>query len=236
VYFEAGREVFAFAEQLAATLGVEIRHFDLGGGFGVPTVRPLSSMELRYLDQGLPVRPPRLADVPSMNDYAAGIVPIVEQYVQRRRIEPPELIFEPGRALTSSAQCLLLGVLSTKPAADGSRFAIADGGRNLTVPLGYEYHQLLVVNRSGHEPRTRHTVCGPLCHTSDIVAAQRELPQLRAGDVLAVMDAGAYFVPNQTTFSNPRPAAVMVEAGSARLIRRREDFADLLRLDVPAGV
>lgn len=231
VYFDAGREVFAFAEQLHATLGIEIRHFDLGGGFGVPTVRPLSSMELRYLDQGLPVRPPSPDDVPTMDAYAAGIVPIVERYVQRRGIEPPELIFEPGRALTSSAQCLLLGVLSTKPGADGARFAIADGGRNLTVPLGYEYHQLFVVNRKEAQSPMRHTVCGPLCHTSDIVAAQRELPQLQAGDVLAVMDAGAYFVPNQTNFSNPRPAAVMLEAGGARLIRRREEFADLCRLD-----
>jgi diaminopimelate decarboxylase len=231
VYFDAGREVFAFAEQLHATLGIEIRHFDLGGGFGVPTVRPLSSMELRYLDQGLPVRPPCPDDVPSMEAYAAGIVPIAERYVQKRGVEPPELIFEPGRALTSSAQCLLLGVLSTKPGAAGMRFAIADGGRNLTVPLGYEYHELFVANPKRGLALARHTVCGPLCHTSDIVAAQRELPPLQAGDVLAVMDAGAYFVPNQTNFSNPRPAAVMVETGGARLIRRREEFADLTRLD-----
>lgn len=235
VYFDAGREVFAFAGHLHAMLGIDIRHFDLGGGFGVPTVRALSSMELRYLDQGLPVRPPRPEDVPTMEAYAAGIVPIAERYVRERGIEPPELIFEPGRALTSSAQCLLLGVLSTKPGADGTRFAIADGGRNLTVPLGYEYHQLFVANARRDAPSVRHIVCGPLCHTSDIVAAQRELPQLQAGDILAVMDAGAYFVPNQTNFSNPRPAAVMVEAGSARLIRRREEFSDLFRLDVPAA-
>jgi diaminopimelate decarboxylase len=233
VYFDAGREAFEFAEQLHATLGIRIRHFDLGGGFGVPTVRPLSSMELRYLDQGLPVRPPSPDDVPSIETYAAGILPIARRYVQRRGIEPPELIFEPGRALTSSAQCLLLGVLSTKPRSGGARFAIADGGRNLTVPLGYEYHQVFVASGKRSGPHMRHTVCGPLCHTSDIVAAQRELPPLQAGDILAVMDAGAYFVPNQTNFSNPRPAAVMVEAGTARLIRRREEFSDLFRLDFP---
>jgi diaminopimelate decarboxylase len=235
VYFEASREVFAFAGQLANDLRVDIRHFDLGGGFGVPTVRPLSSMELRYLEQGLPVRAPRLTDVPTIEEYAAGIVPIVERYVAARGIVPPELIFEPGRALTSSAQCLLLGVLSTKPGVNGTRFAIADGGRNLTVPLGYEYHQLFVAGSPQGGATARYTVCGPLCHPSDIVAAQRDLPGLQAGDVLAVMDAGAYFIPNQTNFSNPRPAAVIVEAGDARLIRRREEFPDLLRLDVPAA-
>ncbi len=76
LYFAAAREVFAFARQLRAELGMQIRHVDLGGGFGVPTVRPLSSMELRYLDQGLPVRPPQPAALPRIEDYAAGIVKI----------------------------------------------------------------------------------------------------------------------------------------------------------------
>jgi diaminopimelate decarboxylase len=89
LYFDASSEAFRLAEQLHATLGIAISHFDLGGGFGVPTVRPLSSMELRYLDQGLPVRPPCPDDVPSIETYAAGIVPIAQRYVQRRGIEPP---------------------------------------------------------------------------------------------------------------------------------------------------
>jgi diaminopimelate decarboxylase len=58
------------------------------------------------------------------------------------------------------------------------------------------------------------------------------LPELHPGDVLAVMDAGAYFVPNQMNFSNPRPAAVMVHDGTHRLIRDRETFEDVVARDL----
>jgi diaminopimelate decarboxylase len=231
LYFAAAREVFAFARQLRSELGIEIRHVDLGGGFGVPTVRPLSALELRYLDQGLPVRPPQAAALPRIEDYATGIVKIAEEHVAEGGGEPPELILEPGRALTSSAQCLLLRVLSSKSTAGGAHYAIANGGRNLAMPLAYEYHELFAANRMLDPADTRHIVCGPLCHPSDVVAAQRQLPRLVAGDLLAVMDTGAYFIPNQMNFSNPRPAVVMLVNGAPRLIRQRESFQDLLRLD-----
>lgn len=233
LYFQATREAFAFAAQLRSQLAIDIRHFDLGGGFGVPTVRPLSSMELRFLDEGMSVRPPRPDSLPKVEDYAAGIIPIVEEYVAAQNLPPPEIILEPGRALTSGAQCLLLGVLSVKDMQGGARFVIADGGRNLTTPLAYEYHQLFAVTGVNRGPLVRQTVCGPLCHPSDIVAAQRDLPLFEPGEVLAVMDAGAYFIPNQTSFSNPRPAVAMIEGGVARLIRQRESFQDLLHLDAP---
>lgn len=235
LYFAAAREVFAFARQLRAELGVTIRHVDLGGGFGVPTVRPLSSLEQRYLDQGLPVRPPQPADLPRIDDYAEGIVKIAGEHLALAGGEPPELIFEPGRALTSSAQCLLLSVLSSKIGRGGARYAIADGGRNLCLPLAYEYHELFAATRMREAADTRHIVCGPLCHPSDVVVAQRMLPRLAAGDLLAVMDSGAYFIPNQMNFSNPRPAVAMLANGAARLIRRRESFEDLVRLDATGG-
>jgi diaminopimelate decarboxylase len=235
LYFTAAREVFAFARQLRSELGLQIRHVDLGGGFGVPTVRPLSSLELRYLDQGLPVRPPQPAAQPRMEDYADGIVKVAEEHVALDGGEAPELIFEPGRALTSSAQCLLLRVLSSKSTSGGVHYAIANGGRNLAMPLAYEYHELFAANRMREPADTRHIVCGPLCHPSDVVVAQRQLPRLGAGDLLAVMDAGAYFIPNQMNFSNPRPAVVMLVDGAPRLIRQRESFQDLVRLDASDG-
>lgn len=231
LYFQASREAFVFASRLRREAGIEVRYFDLGGGFGVPTVRALSSMEQRYLDQGLPVRTPQAGDVPAAELYAKGIIALAREYLEGEGTAPPEIILEPGRALTSSAQCLLLSILSTKVGQDGIRFAIADGGRNLTVPLAYEYHALFAADRMHEAARSRHTICGPLCHPSDIVVAQRDLPELAAGDVVATMDSGAYFIPNQTNFSNPRPGAVMIEAGVPRLIRRREQFPDLMRLD-----
>lgn len=231
IYFQAIREVLEFAARLRAELGVVIRYLDLGGGFGVPTVRPLSQLDTKFLANGFAVRAPRPKEAPRPADYAAGIVSLLEKHLPTGDDDRPEIILEPGRAVTSGAQCLLLRALSLKPGDEHSRFAIVDGGKNVTMPLGYEYHELLVANRMTSAARDRYTVFGPLCHPGDIVVRNRDLPRLEVGDVLAVMDAGAYFIPNQMNFSNPRPAAVMITDGKAELIRVRESFEDVVRLD-----
>lgn len=231
IYFQACREALEMATRLRAELGVAIQHLDLGGGFGMPTVRPLSQLELTFLDNGFAVKPPRPGATPRPADYAAGIASLLEKHLLRDHGDPPEIILEPGRAVTSGAQCLLLSVLSLKPGDGRGRFAIVDGGKNVTMPLGYEYHEVLVANRMNGAATSRYTVFGPLCHPADIVVGHRDLPRLEVGDVLAVMDAGAYFVPNQMNFSNPRPAAVMVANGTPEVIRRHESFEDVVRLD-----
>jgi len=229
---QASREAIEFAETLRTSLGIVLEHIDLGGGFGVPTVKALSQIELRLLGAGYPVRPPTNGF--AVAEFAAAICAAVETYSARP--EPgrsPELILEPGRALTSGSQALLLSVLSAKAGDRGVRYAIADGGRNLTMPLAYEYHEVFVANRMRLDaPTSRQTVFGPLCHPADVVVAGRELPSMEAGDVLAVMDAGAYFIPNQMTFSHPRPAVVMITGGTPRLIREREAFKDVVAHDV----
>ena len=230
IYFQSSREAVAFALRLRAELGVAIEHLDLGGGFNVPTVRQLSGRDQKFLEHGFPVRPPRAGETPPPAAFAAGIVSLLEELLPRGD-GWPELILEPGRALTSAAQCLLLSVLALKPGDRHERYAIVDGGKNLTVPLGYEYHELFAAGRMNGSPPARYTVFGPLCHPHDIVARHRDLPSLEVGDVLAVMDAGAYFIPNQMNFSNPRAAAVMITGGVPQVIRGRETFEDVVRLD-----
>jgi diaminopimelate decarboxylase len=109
--------------------------------------------------------------------------------------------------------------------------AILDGGKNCTLPTGYEYHEVLPASRMLEPLAGPITFHGPLCHPGDVLFVQKPFPQLAAGDLVSVMDAGAYFVPNQMNFSNPRPAAVMVKEGKAVMIRRRESFEDIVRLD-----
>ncbi len=77
----------------------------------------------------------------------------------------------------------------------------------------------------------RHHLYGPLCHPGDYLVLWKRLPALQPGDIVAVMDAGAYFIPNQMNFSNPRPGVVMVSDGKAELIRAQERFEDVVRLD-----
>lgn len=231
VYFQAVGEMLAFARELRDQLGIHIRYLDLGGGFGVPTVRPLTELDSKLLANGFPVNPPRETQAPTPADYAAGILAQLSRFYDLSSPDAPQLIFEPGRAITSSAQCLLVRALALKPGDAFSEYAIVDGGKNITMPLGYEYHEAFVANRMHEAAAERYSVFGPLCHPGDILFKHRDLPRLHVGDVLAVMDAGAYFVPNQMNFSNPRPAAVMVSKGGATVIRQRESFEDIVHLD-----
>jgi diaminopimelate decarboxylase len=103
------------------------------------------------------------------------------------------------------------------------------------MPPGYEYHEILPASKM-RDPRTRTSdLFGPLCHPGDVLGIDKLMPKLSPGDVVAVMDAGAYFVPNQMNFSNPRCSAVAVREGNAEVLRSRESFEDIVRLDNVAG-
>lgn len=231
IYLKAVGEMLEFAGRLKTELGVEISHLDLGGGFGVPTVRPMSIWDHRLVLNGLPPGPVDVDAAPRTEDYASAIASLVRQHYGDGRQELPTIYFEPGRALTSGAQCLVLRVLAVKTSANGRPTVILDGGKNIAMPTGYEVHELLPVS-GGNETATQITdFFGPLCHPADQLFTAKPFRRLAPGDLVAIMDAGAYFVPNQMNFSNPRPAAVLVDNGKIRRLRERETFSDIVRLD-----
>ncbi|MGL4553608.1 MAG: hypothetical protein ACRC33_20795, partial [Gemmataceae bacterium] len=135
VYARAVDELFAFAALLKRTRGVTIDFFDLGGGFGVPTVAPLTATDERLLAAGYPPTPLDPGETPRLSVYAEAIGGLVRGHFPDA---PPTLFFEPGRAVSSSAGVLLLRVLAVKPGPAGSRNVILDGGHNLAIPTSYE--------------------------------------------------------------------------------------------------
>ncbi|VAX04931.1 Diaminopimelate decarboxylase [hydrothermal vent metagenome] len=231
IYLTAIKEVLEFASVLKRDLGIDIRYFDFGGGFGVPTVREFSGVDMMMRNNDMPVRPLDTEACPNISEYGKAISRLMSQYYSLTDPDVPTLIFEPGRAITSSAQILLLEVLATKAGANGVTNIIANGGKNIAMPTGYEYHELFVASKMSAPRSGRCSVFGPLCHPGDILFKLKELPAVNAGDILAIMDAGAYFVPNQMNFSNPRSSAVMLQGDKAELIRERESFEDIISLD-----
>ncbi len=228
-YLQAIREMLEFARQLKRDTGIELTYFDFGGGFGVPTVQPFGEWDSRLIQNNFPVGPVETAHTPRIEDYAQGIGALMRAFYPSGTL--PTIAFEPGRAISSSAQSLLLEVLVVKRDRDGLVRVILNGGKNYCLPTGYEYHEFLPASRM-NDPAAQHlNFYGPLCHPGDVLAVQKPFPAVVPGDLVAVMDAGAYFVPNQMNFSNPRPAAVMVDDGRATLLRERETFADIVRLD-----
>ena len=231
VYLQAIREVLEFAGAIRGELGVDIRFFDFGGGFGVPTVRPLSEMDSRLMANGLAPLVTDPAAAPRLSTYGERIAELFRRFHPAGTGEDPLMILEPGRAITSRAQSLLLRVIATKPAPGGGQNVILDGGKNVAMPPGFEYHEVLPASKMRESREASCNLFGPLCHPGDVLCVRKLMPRLEPGDVLAVMDAGAYFVPNLMNFSNPRAGAVAAEDGRAEWIRRHESFEDVVGRD-----
>ena len=206
------KDAFALLRQLVRDLraqGHTISHVDLGGGLGIP-----------YGDET--ETPPQPAD------YAKIITGMM------RDLEC-KLIFEPGRMIAGNAGILVSRVLYIKE-GEKRRFAIVDAGMNdLIRPTLYEaYHDIWPVAEAEKGIKLHKVdVVGPVCETGDFLAKQRDLPPLKAGDLIAVMTAGAYGATQSGTYnSRPLIAEVLVNKDRYGLIRRRQTIDELIGLDV----
>ncbi len=211
-YFEMVVEkLLDIAGQLSKELGIKFEFIDIGGSLGVP-YRP----EQDEIDLDL---------------VARKVVSMLRKKLSEYELGEPFLIHEPGRYLVCDAGILLSSVASIK---DGcKRFIGVDAGMNTLIrPAMYRsYHHILCANDLNAAPDSKANVVGQVCENTDQFAADRALPsRVKVGDVLAILDAGAYgFGMSSQYNSRPRAAEVLVCNGNAELIRKREGFADLVR-------
>ncbi|MEW6379741.1 MAG: alanine racemase [bacterium] len=234
-HIRACLDLLRFAAKIRQSHGIVIRSIDLGGGFGVPTVKGLSHWEaLRYRLWNRPLRPPQDGECQPIEDMARQILAELVKGCERFGLDPPVLCLEPGRIITSDAQVLLLMVNGIKQRGKKGRvFAITDGGRfTTTYPLDHEYHTAFVANKLNDPVRQEYFVVGRLCSPGDWVFRSIHLPFLQAGDILAIMDAGAYFTQFSTNFSFPRAAVVAVHDGTTSVLRHRETHEYMIGMDV----
>ena len=223
-----------FAQSIKSRYGLETKVLNAGGGFTVPTMKVMSRWEygLQRLFR-VPCRPPDPDSGTPIEDYMRTLARAVEDACTRYRIPVPRMAFEPGRAVTSQSHVLLTRVHAIKANPSGPAFAMTDAGRILTsYPCDYEYHQMFVANRMESEPDHVYNLMGRLCTDADWLARYRVLPELQRGDVIAVMDAGAYFTSYSTNFAFPRPKIVMLDKGSITTLREQENFEHLTAMDM----
>jgi diaminopimelate decarboxylase len=200
-FTEAANKVATIVKALRES-GVALRYLDLGGGLGIP-----------YQEEP-----------PPPSEYAAALLGPLRGLGLK-------LIIEPGRVLVGNAGALVTRVLYLKE-TDVKRFIVVDGAMNdLIRPVLYEaYHQILPVQRRAGGPVVTADVVGPVCESGDFFAREREMPEPRDGDLLAVMSAGAYgFVMASNYNSRPRAPEIMVDGAEAHVVRERESFEDLVR-------
>ncbi|MBV8632213.1 MAG: diaminopimelate decarboxylase, partial [Silvibacterium sp.] len=143
------------------------------------------------------------------------------------------LLLEPGRFLVAQAGALLTRVLYVKKNGEKT-FVITDAGMNdLIRPALYQaHHEIAPVRPRKGARKIMADIVGPVCETGDFFARDRELQAVRAGDLLAILDAGAYGMSLASNYnSRPRPAEILLHGKRATLIRRRETTADMLAME-----
>jgi diaminopimelate decarboxylase len=223
-----------FIAQVKKETGREIAFLDIGGGFGVPTSKNMSGVEYAlYRSLGLPPSPPKPENAQPIGLFMKEIASALRGFCTDRNLLLPKLLVEPGRFVTSRCETLLTTVLTIKKKPGGGRtFAITDAGRlSVGFPCDFEYHRLFVADRPHARADRCYQVMGRVCTSADWLFKNLCLPELKAGDVLAIMDAGAYFSSYSSNFAFPRPAVVMVSDGRESVIREEESFEHLTAVD-----
>ncbi len=215
MHFGAALMTVDWVAQFAARARLELdwtpQIVDLGGGLGVRHV----------------VEEPSF----TVGEFVGGLVGELGRAFQLQSLPAPSLVLEPGRSLVSRAGVTLYTVGVIKRASAATTYVTIDGGMSdnpRPAMYGARYTALLA-NRAAEPPTAAYAVAGKHCESGDVLIERVELPAPVRGDLLAVPVTGAYTLAMSSTYNAvPRPPAVLVSDGQARLIRRRESVDDLL--------
>ena len=200
----AAEAVVALARELCDA-GIRLEYVDLGGGLGISY-------------DGQPVPHPAA--------YADAVLPIV-------RDSGLSVVLEPGRLIVGAAGALVARVVDVKQFPGARRFVVLDAGMSALIrPALYgAFHRIVAVNpRPG--PPLACDIVGPVCESSDVFGRDRLMPPIEPGDLVTVLDAGAYGFAMASNYNRrPFPAEVLVENGQWRIVRRRQTVDDMLALE-----
>src|SRR5437763_10646661 len=196
-----------------------IKFFSTGGGMGIIYRRSLESGSGNWWhDHG------GESSAFSVRDYADAILPPLRELGIR-------VLVEPGRFLVGNAGVLLTRVRYLKSSRD-RKFAIVDAGMNdLIRPALYQsFHEIVPIEERTATKSEKIDIVGPVCESGDFFALDREMPEVREHDLLAIMSAGAYgFVMASNYNSRPLPAEALVKGNKLTLIRKRQTNEELIR-------
>jgi diaminopimelate decarboxylase len=203
-----------FAADCRAELDWTPEVVDLGGGLGI-----------QYVEDDAP---------PPIGDFVRALRERVEHEWRLHALPLPRLVLEPGRSLVGNAGLTLYRIGVVKQATETLTYVAIDGGMsdNPRPQLYGARFTALLANRADEPADGSYSVCGKHCESGDVLIERVRLPQPQRGDLLAVPGTGAYTLGMGSNYNGvPRPAAVLVNDGVARVIKRRETVEDLLAFE-----
>lgn len=186
---------------------------NVGGGFGI-----------KYVQEDHPLKP---------EEFVKVIVKTIKDEATKHNFPIPEIDIEPGRSIVGPAGYNLYKVGSMKEIPGLVPYVAVDGGMgdNIRPALYQAKYETVLANDPQRKASQEFHVAGKYCESGDILA-DAKLPSLKAGDILAMLDTGAYGYSMASNYNrNPRPAVVFAENGKAQVVVKRESLEDLIHLD-----
>lgn len=204
-----------FISRIKDFYNYEIDEVDVGGGLGIA-----------YTAEDKPA---------TIDEFAEATVSSLVAACEKYGVKQPRLLTEPGRSMVATPGVTLytVGILKTLPGI--RKYVAIDGGMsdNVRTALYHADYEPVVANKAG-QPRTEIvTICGKHCESGDAVAIDRPLQHPDLDDIICVFGTGAYCHSMSSNYNGqPRPGIVFVKDGQARLVTRRETYADLMACDI----
>lgn len=212
---EAVAVMVEFMARVRDVYGVELDDLDMGGGLGIA-----------YTAEDKPS---------TIEEFAAAIIDSLVEECGKHQLKKPHIYTEPGRSLVANAGVTLytVGILKTLPGI--RKYVAIDGGMsdNIRTALYHADYEAVIANKAG-QPRTEvATLCGKHCESGDAVVLDGSIQHPDLGDIACVFATGAYCSTMASNYNGqPRPAVVFVKDGQARVVTRRESYADLMARDL----
>ena len=214
--FELAAEVMIrFYADIKKETGFELDELDLGGGFGI-----------KYLENDKPIAYP---------EYMKSVAATVKKCCDELGVKVPFILIEPGRSIVGSAGLTLYTVGAVKTIPDVRTYVSVDGGMgdNPRYILYQSSYEIVCANKADEKRDMTATIAGKCCESGDLIQENAPVQQVEPGDILAVLSTGAYNYSMASNYNRiPRPAAVTVRGGKAKLIIKRESYENLTENDL----
>ncbi len=212
---EAARVMLEFIAQIKEKLGVEIEELNLGGGYGI-----------KYTPEDDPIE---------YDKYIESVSKVIRNVCENKGIKLPFIVMEPGRSIVASAGITLYKIGTIKDIKGVRKYVAVDGGMgdNPRYALYQSKYDAVIANRPDAPKTEKITIAGKCCESGDLLAKDIMMPEVKEGDILAVLATGAYNYSMSSNYNRiPRPPVVLVKDGKARVIVKREDYNDIIRNDI----
>lgn len=211
----AAEKMMNFIGDMRDKYNISLRELNLGGGYGI-----------KYTEQDTPI---------DYDKYIQAVSKVVRGISEKREISLPYIVMEPGRSITAETGLTVYKVGAVKEIPDIRTYVSVDGGMgdNPRYILYESEYEAVRVHEPLAEKTLTATIAGKCCESGDILIKDAKLPEVKAGDLIAVLTTGAYNYSMASNYNRiPRLPIVMVKDGETRLAVKRESYDDLIMNDL----